>query len=128
LASDSFLDPIQFVPLLGIVVGMMVGLVGIWNTIKARQAETKRDIEQSSIASEIRLKEFFEARFKIVDVQFAAISQRIDRQVGDLKERIDVHSESLSKHIAEREVFFKEWIQRIEDEIDPYRHDRTRRK
>ena len=120
-------DPLDIVPLLGVVIGMAVGLVGIWNTIKSRQAETKRDIEQSAIASENRLKEFFEARFKVSDTQIAGINQRIDRQVGDLKETVKDHAETVQRHITERENFFKDWIQRIEDEVDTKRHNRTQR-
>ena len=102
MASD-FLDPLQFIPTLGIVVGMMVGLVGIWNSIKARQRETKQDIETSIVSSENRLKEFFEIRFKVVDVQTAGINQRIDRQMGDIKEQIKDQSERITKHVSERE-------------------------
>jgi len=120
-------DLLNIVPLLGVVMGMAVGMVGIWNTIKARQQETKRDIEQSSIASENRLKEFFEARFKVSDAQIAGINQRIDRQVGDLKEAVKEHSERVEKHMGERENFFRDWIQRVEDEVDTKRHNRTQR-
>lgn len=128
MASD-FLDPLQLIPTLGIVVGMMVGLVGIWNSIKARQRETKQDIETSIVSSENRLKEFFEVRFKVVDAQTTGINQRIDRQMGDIKEQIKDHSERVSKQLTERESFFKDWIQRVEDEIDTNRHSgRTQRR
>lgn len=120
--TASFLDPLNIIPTLGLVTGMIVGLVGIWNTIKNQKRETKKDIESSNQALEGRLKEFFDARFKVVDVQNIGINQRIDRQMGDIKDTIKGHSELIDKRISERENFFKEWIQRIEDEVDTKRH------
>lgn len=120
-------DILDIVPLLGVVVGMAVGLVGIWNTIKARQAETKKDIQSSAIASETRLKEFMEVRFKVVDAQTIGINQRIDRQINDLKDIVKEHSEDIRRHIGEREIFFRDWIQRVEDEIDCGRHSKTQK-
>ena len=125
--TSDFLDPLQFIPIMGVIVGMFAGLYGIYNSIKTRQRETKQDIENSITSSEERLKEFFEVRFKVVDTITVAINQRLDRQLGDLKEQIKDHSEAVMKHISERESFFKDWIQRVEDEIDPNRHNRTNR-
>lgn len=126
--ASSFLDPLQLIPTLGVVIGMVAGLYGIYNSIKARQRETKQDIEKSIISSEDRLKEFFEVRFKVVDAITVAINQRLDRQLGDLKEQIKDHSETITKRISERETFFKDWIQRVEDEVDTNRHSRTQKK
>ncbi len=126
MVSD-ILDPLQLIPIIGVVVGMLVGLFGIYNSIKQRQRETKQDIEASITGSENRLKEFFEARFKVVDALTGGINQRIDRQMGDLKEQIKDHAENVTRQMSEREHFFRDWIQRIEDEIDPRRHDRTSR-
>ena len=83
MSSNSILDPLQLIPMLGVVVGMMVGLVGIYNSIKTRQRETKKDIETSIVLSENRLKEFFDVKFKVVDTQTVAINQRLDRQLTD---------------------------------------------
>jgi len=106
---------------------MIVGLAGIYNSIKSRQRETKKDIEETSIRSENRLKEFMEIRFRVVDAQTAGINQRLDRQIGDLKETIRENSNSIRQHINDRENFFKDWIQRVEDEIDTDRHDKTKK-
>jgi len=120
-------DLFNVIPLIGVIVGMLVGLVGIWNTIKTRQRETKKDIEESTLLSENRIKEFMEVRFKVVDAQTTSINQRLDRQLGDLKELIKDDSNSIRQYIKERESFFKDWIQRVEDEIDTKRHDRTQK-
>lgn len=127
--TSDFLDPLQFIPIMGVIVGMFAGLYGIYNSIKVRQRETKKDIETSIVLSENRLKEFFEVRFKVVDTITIAINQRLDRQLGDLKEQIKDHSETITKRISEREAFFKDWIQRVEDEVDTNRHsNRTQKK
>lgn len=103
--TSDFLDPLQFIPIMGVIVGMFAGLYGIYNSIKVRQRETKKDIETSIVLSENRLKEFFEVRFKVVDTITIAINQRLDRQLGDLKEQIKDHSETITKRISEREIF-----------------------
>ncbi len=113
---------------MGVVVGMLAGLYGIYNSIKQRQRETKQDIEASITSSEERLKEFFEVRFKVVDTITIGINQRLDRQLGDLKEQIKDHSETITKRISERETFFKDWIQRVEDEVDTNRHSNRTQK
>lgn len=115
--SSNFLDPIQFIPMMGVVVGMLVGLVGIWNSIKARQRETKQDIETAIIRSEGRLKEFFEVRFKVVDTQTGAINQRLDRQLGDLKDQIINTEKTYHQKLDDRSRFFSDWMERVEKEV-----------
>ena len=115
--SASFLDPLQFIPMMGVVVGMLVGLVGIWNSIKARQRETKQDIETAIIRSEGRLKEFFEVKLKVVDTQTVAINQRLDRQLGDLKDQISSTEQTYHGKLDDRSRFFSEWLERVEREV-----------
>lgn len=114
---SNFLDPLQFIPMMGVIVGMMVGLVGIWNSIKARQRETKQDIETAIVRSEDRLKEFFEVRFKVVDTQTGAINQRLDRQLGDLKDQIITTEKTYHGKLDDRSRFFSEWLERVEKEV-----------
>ena len=82
---------------MGVVVGMLVGLVGIWNSIKARQRETKQDIETAIIRSEGRLKEFFEVRFKVVDTQTGAINQRLRQTIRRPERPDNNHRKNLSR-------------------------------
>lgn len=116
-SAASFLDPLQFIPMMGVVVGMLVGLVGIWNSIKARQRETKQDIETAIIRSEGRLKEFFEVRFKVVDTQTGSINQRLDRQLGDLKDQITHTDKTYQGKLDDRSRFFSDWLERVEKEV-----------
>lgn len=116
-SGASFLDPLQLIPTLGVVVGMLAGLYGIYNSIKARQRETKKDIEDSIIRSESRLKEFFEVRFKVVDTQTGAINQRLDRQLGDLKDQIITTEKTYHQKLDDRSRFFSEWMERVEREV-----------
>lgn len=95
---------------------MAVGLAGIYNSIKTRQRETKKDIEDNSIATETRIKDFLEVRFKVVDVQTAAINQRLDRQFGDLKEQIAMQEQTYHGKLDDRSRFFSEWLERVEKE------------
>jgi hypothetical protein len=102
--------------MMGVVVGMLVGLVGIWNSIKARQRETKQDIETAIVRSEGRLKEFFEVKLKVVDTQTVAINQRLDRQLGDLKDQIITTEKTYHGKLDDRSRFFSEWLERVERE------------
>ena len=87
MTSDS-IDPLQFIPTLGVIIGMMVGLIGIYNSIKTRQRETKKDIETSIVLSENRLKEFLNLKIQVIE-------NKTDQSY----------------------LYFREWIQRIEMEI-----------
>lgn len=115
--TSSLFDPLQFIPTMGVVIGMVAGLYGIYNSIKARQRETKQDIETSIVRSETRLKEFFEVRFKVVDTITVAINQRLDRQLGDLKDQIISTEKTYHQKLDDRSRFFSEWMERVEKEV-----------
>lgn len=85
--SYGGLDPLVIVPLLGGFIGMAVGLVTIWSSIKNSRQQQKSDTERSNIASENRIKEFIDLKLKLLE-------SRLDQNY----------------------VYFKEWIQRIERE------------
>lgn len=85
--SYGGLDPLVVVPLAGGFIGMAVGLVTIWTSIKNSRQQQKRDIERSNIESENRLKEFFDLKLKLFE-----------------------------SRLEQNYIYFKEWIQRIEKE------------
>ena len=111
MASD-FSDPLQWVPLIGGFIGMAVGLLSIWSTIKTAARNQKKDMEESNLASENRMKEFFDLKLKVVDVKIDAIKDDVEKQEGK---------------DSESHGFFKDWLQRLEDEIDTSRHKRTQK-
>jgi len=96
-------DPLILVPLLGGFVGMAVGLVTIWSQVKSTRSKQKQDIEESNLASENRLKEFFDLKFTIVDVKMDAIKNEIKQQ-----------DETYTRKLEDRSKFFSDWVIRLE--------------
>ena len=99
-------DPLVLVPLLGGFIGMAVGLVTIWSQVKSTRSKQKQDIEESNLASENRLKEFFDLKFTIVDVKMDAIKNEIKQQ--------DVN---YTRKLEDRSRFFSDWVIRLEKRI-----------
>jgi len=99
-------DPLILVPLLGGFVGMAVGLVTIWSQVKSTRSKQKQDIEESNLASENRLKEFFDLKFTIVDVKMDAIKNEIKQQ-----------DETYTRKLEDRSKFFSDWVIRLEKRI-----------
>lgn len=105
-------DPLQWVPLIGGFIGMAVGLLAIWSTVRTAAREQKKDMEDSNKASEERMKEFFDLKLKVVDVKMDSLKAEVTKQDGN---------------VTETHNFFKDWLQRLEDEIDTNRHSKTQK-
>jgi len=103
MAELDVTDPLVIVPLLGGFIGMAVGLVTIWSQVRSTRSKQKQDIDASNLASENRLKEFFDLKFTIVDVKMEAIKQEIKQQ-----------DENYTRKLEDRSRFFSDWVIRLE--------------
>ena len=100
------LDPLIVIPIVAGLVGMAVGLVTIWNSVKTNQQKQKADSEAADISSENRLKEYFDLRIRIVDTEIEALKR-------DLHTMDDTYTHKLE----DRSRFFTEWVKRLEEKI-----------
>jgi polyhydroxyalkanoate synthesis regulator phasin len=87
---------------LGIVITLIVAMVNLTNTMvnlsKANQQETNRRIDELRQETNRRtdelkhdLKELFDAKFKVVEVQITLVNanfQKLDRDVADLRQEV----------------------------------------
>lgn len=86
---ESVSNPLVIVPIVGGLIGIGVGMVSIWSMVKNMKRNQKLDMDISNQESEKRLKEFFNLKMVI------------------LENKIEQHY-----------VYFKEWIQRVEKDVD----------
>ena len=101
------LDPVVLIPLLAGLTGMAVGLVTIWNSVKSSQQKQRADSQAADIASENRLKEYFDLRVRIVETEIEGLKR-------DLKTMDDTYTRKLE----DRSAFFSAWVERIEEKME----------
>jgi len=99
-------DPVILIPLLGGLIGMAVGMVTIWNSVKTNQQKQKADSLAADVASENRLKEYFDLRVRIVETEMEG-----------LKRDIKTMDETYTRKLEDRSAFFSAWVERIEEKI-----------
>lgn len=104
--TNDFLDPLQLIPTIGVIIGMIVGLLGIWNSIKTRQEKTRADIDQSILDSEKRVKEYFDLKFSIFDIKLENVKQEIKTQ-----------DEVYTRKLEDRSKFFMGLLEKIERKL-----------
>jgi len=100
-------DPVVLIPLLGGLIGMAVGMVTIWNSVKTNQQKQKADTIAADVASENRLKEYFDLRVRIVETE-----------VEGLKRDIKTMDDTYTRKLEDRSAFFSTWVERIEEKIE----------
>ena len=100
-------DPVVLIPILGGLIGMAVGLVTIWNSVKSSQQKQRADSQAADIASENRLKEYFDLRVRIVETEIEGLKR-------DLKTMDDTYTRKLE----DRSAFFSAWVERIEEKME----------
>jgi len=105
-------DPVVLIPILGGLIGMAVGLVTIWNSVKSSQQKQRADSQAADIASENRLKEYFDLRVRIVETEIEGLKR-------DLKTMDDTYTRKLE----DRSAFFSAWVERIEEKIEDKNKD-----
>ncbi len=71
--------------------------------------------------------------FEKVEKSIRDIWNRVD-EIGSIVklntwrlDKLETEPTDYHKKLSEQHNFFRDWMQRIEDEIDPKRHDRTRK-
>jgi hypothetical protein len=96
-------DPLILFPLLGGFVGMAVGLVTIWSQVKSTRSKAKADVDASNLASENRLKEFFDLKFSIFDVK-----------MENLKDDIKIQDATYTRKLEDRSRFFMDLLDKLE--------------
>jgi len=100
-------DPVVLIPLLGGLIGMAVGMVTIWNSVKTNQQKQKADTIAADVASENRLKEYFDLRVRIVETE-----------VEGLKRDLHTMDDTYTRKLEDRSAFFSAWVERIEEKIE----------
>lgn len=106
--TDFFpFDPLILIPVIGGLLGMAVGMVTIWNSVKANQQKQKADAQAADAASENRLKEYFDLRVRIVETEITA-----------LKQEIHTMDDTYTRKLEDRSRFFTEWATRLEEKIE----------
>lgn len=100
-------DPVVLIPILAGLIGMAVGLVTIWNSVKTNQQKQRADSMEADAASENRLKEYFDLRVRIVETEIEGLKR-------DLKTMDDTYTRKLE----DRSAFFSAWVERIEEKIE----------
>ena len=99
-------DPVVLIPILGGLIGMAVGLVTIWNSVKTNQQKQRADSMEADVASENRLKEYFDLRVRIVETE-----------IEGLKRDMHTMDETYTRKLEDRSAFFSAWVERIEEKI-----------
>lgn len=74
-------------------------------------------MDESNKESETRMKEFINLKLMAVDGKIDAVKEN----VKDMDDRVH-------HRMKERDEFFTGWIQRMEDEIDTDRHNKTKQR
>ena len=107
MASLLSFDPLIIIPFLGGLIGMSVGLVTIWNSFKNNQQKQKTDTQAAAVASENRLKEYFDLRLRILDTDIA-----------NIKSNLHTMNETYTQKLEDRSRFFTDWVKRLEEKIE----------
>ena len=107
MPTNDYLDPINLIPTIGVIVGMIVGLFGIWNSIKTRQDKTREDIDQSILDSEKRVKEYFDLKFSIFDIKLENVQKEIHTQDA-----------TYTRKLEDRSNFFMGLLKKMERKIE----------
>lgn len=99
-------DPLVFIPLVGVLIGIIVGLLGIWTSIKSRSREQKDDLKDSLEQVIIWTREYVKIKAETTDT-------KIDSVRNEMKQMYEM--EAKNDQLLQ---FFAKWNQRIEDRID----------
>jgi len=99
-------DPVVLIPILGGLIGMAVGLVTIWNSVKTNQQKQRADSLEADAASENRLKEYFDLRVRIVETEIEGLER-------------DIHTmdDTYTRKLEDRSAFFSAWAERLEEKL-----------
>lgn len=108
MTTTSFipLDPVIIIPFLGGIIGMSVGLVTIWTSFKNNQQKQRAEAQAIAVATENRLKEYFELRIKILCTELEAV-----------KCNLNTMNDTYTQKLEDRSRFFTDWVKRLEDKI-----------
>ena len=106
MADFNTFDPIILIPFLGGLIGISVGLVTIWSSIKTNQQKQKSDTQAAAIESEDRIKEYFDLRIRIVETKIEAINNELHTM-----------DDTYTNKLEDRSRFFTEWVERLEQKM-----------
>lgn len=99
-------DVFVLTPFIGVLIGITVGLLGIWSNIKARSRQQREDMKASIEEVIIWTREYVHTKMDNMDVKVESVRNEM-KQMHDMEAQDDRVMQ-----------FFTKWNQRIEDRID----------
>ena len=103
--TDITLDPLVIVPLIGAFVGILVGFITIYSSIKSAKQKARAALDKSIAQVKEDLKEYIDLNLEVMDIKVNSVRNEMKLEsifTGELNRRSD---------------FFTKWVQRLEDRM-----------